>query len=51
MSAINVDPGQMPNYVASNLGLHCLLMFLLRVPEWFKGNNLPLMKQIISYKD
>ena len=27
----NVDPDQMPHYVASGLGLHCLHMTLLRV--------------------
>ena len=31
-----VDPDQMPHYVASDLGLHCLLMTLLQVSklEW-----------------
>ena len=29
--ANNVDPDQMPNYVASYLGLHCLPITLLRV--------------------
>ena len=29
--ANNVDPDQMPHYVASDLGLHCLPMTLLRV--------------------
>ena len=35
--ANNVDPHQMPHYVASDLGLHCLPMTLLRVSreEWF----------------
>ena len=28
--ANNVDPDQMPNYVASDLGLHCLPMTLSR---------------------
>ena len=34
----NVDPDQMPHYVASALGLHCLLLILLRVSsaEWVK---------------
>ena len=27
----NVDPDQTPHYVASDLGLHCLPMTLLRV--------------------
>ena len=27
--ANNVDPDQMPHYVASDLGLHCLLMTFL----------------------
>ena len=27
----NVDPGQTPHYVASDLGLHCLPMTLLRI--------------------
>ena len=27
----NVDPNQMPHYVASDLGLHCLPMTILRV--------------------
>ena len=31
MLANNVDPDQTPHYVASNLGLPCLLMTLLRV--------------------
>ena len=29
--ANNVDPDQTPRYVASDLGLHCLPMTLLRV--------------------
>ena len=29
--ANNVDPDQMPHYVASDLGLHCLLMTLSQV--------------------
>ena len=29
--AYNVDPDQMPHYVASDLGLHCLPLTLLRV--------------------
>ena len=29
--ANNVDPDQMPHNVASDLGLHCLSMTLLRV--------------------
>ena len=29
--ANNVDPDQMPHYVASDLGLHCLLISLLQV--------------------
>ena len=29
----NVDPDQMPHYVASDLGLHCLPMTLLRVSQ------------------
>ena len=29
--ANTVDPDQMPHYVASDLGLHCLPMTLLRV--------------------
>ena len=29
MVANNVDPDQMPHYVASDLGLHCLPMSLL----------------------
>ena len=29
--ANNVDPDQMPHYVAYDLGLHCLPMTLLRV--------------------
>ena len=34
----SVDPDQMPHYVASDLGLHCLLMTFLRVSgqEWIK---------------
>ena len=31
MLANNVDPDQTPHYVASDLGLHCLPMTLLRV--------------------
>ena len=30
--AINVGPDQTPHYVASDLGLHCLPMALLRFP-------------------
>ena len=33
--ANNADPDQMPHYVASDLGLHCLPMSLL----WFPGKN------------
>ena len=38
MLANNVDLDQMPLYVASDLGLHCLFMTLLRVfrKEWVK---------------
>ena len=31
MLANNVDPDQMPHYVASDLGLHCLSVTLLQV--------------------
>ena len=31
MIANNVDPDQIPHYVASDLGLHCLSMTLLQV--------------------
>ena len=31
MLANSADPDQMPHYVASDLGLHCLPMTLLRV--------------------
>ena len=31
--ANNVDPDQMPHYVASDLGLHCLPMTCLRVSQ------------------
>ena len=31
MLANNVDPDQMPHYVGSDVGLHCLHMTLLRV--------------------
>ena len=31
--ANNVDPDQMPHYVASDLGLHCLSMTLLQVSK------------------
>ena len=31
MLSNNVDPGQLPHYVVSDLGLHCLPMTLLRV--------------------
>ena len=31
--ANNVDPDQMPHYVASDLGLHCLPMTLLQVSQ------------------
>ena len=36
--ANNVDPDQMPHYVASDQGLHCLPMTLLRVSrlKWVK---------------
>ena len=38
MLANNVVPDRTPHYVASDLGLHCLLMTLLRVSkkEWVK---------------
>ena len=38
MLAKNVDPDQMPRYVASDLGPHCLPMILLQVSqkEWAK---------------
>ena len=29
--ANNIDPDQMPHYMASDMGLHCLTMTLLRV--------------------
>ena len=37
----SVDPDQMPHYVASDLGLHCLPMTLLSVSreEWVKDKN------------
>ena len=35
MLANTEDPDQMPHYVASDLGLHCLPMTLLQV----SGNN------------
>ena len=37
--ANNVDPDKTPHYVASDLGLHCLSMILLRVSmkEWFNS--------------
>ena len=37
--ANNVDPDQMPHYVASDLYLHCLPLTLLQVSklEWVKG--------------
>ena len=37
MVANNVDPDQMPHFVASDLGLNCLPMTLFRVSrlEWF----------------
>ena len=31
--ANNVDPDQMPHYVASDLGLHCFRMTLLQIPR------------------
>ena len=33
MLANSVVPDQMPHYVASDLGLHCLSMTLLQVPK------------------
>ena len=36
MSANSVDPDQMPHYVASDLGLHCLPVTLL---PGFPGKN------------
>ena len=38
MLAGTVDPDQLPHHVASDLGLHCLPMTLLRVSryEWAK---------------
>ena len=32
MLANSVDPDQMPHYMVSDLGLHCLLMTLFRFP-------------------
>ena len=31
--ANNVDPDQMPHYVTSDLGLHCLPMIFLQFPD------------------
>ena len=41
MLAITVDPDQTPHYVASDLGLHCLPMTILRVSEldWVKNQS------------
>ena len=38
--ANNIDPDQTSHYVASDLGLHCLPMALLRVSmlEWIKSS-------------
>ena len=38
MLANSVDPDQMPHFVASNLGLHCLVTTLLQVSrsKWVK---------------
>ena len=38
MLANNVEPDQMPHNVASDLGLHCLLMTILRASrkQWVK---------------
>ena len=38
--ATNLDPDQMPHYVASELGLHCLPVTLLPISreEWVKSN-------------
>ena len=46
--ANNVDPDQLPHYVASDLGLHCLLMTLLQVSrlELVKGKTLLQWEQI-----
>ena len=35
MSGKNIGPDQIPHYVASDLGLHCLPMALY----WFPGKN------------
>ena len=45
--ANNVDPDQMPHYVASDLGLHCLSMILLWISskEWVKTKKLLLKEQ------
>ena len=42
----------MPHYVASDLGLHCLPMTLLRVSrqEWVKGNNLLVGVQVLYFQ-
>ena len=44
--ANTVDLDQMPHYVASDMGLHCLPMTLLRVSwyEWVKQN--PFQKDV-----
>ena len=44
LSANNVDPDQMPHYVASDLGLHCLPMTLLWV-SWEQRVNENLLLQ------
>ena len=51
--ANTVDPDQMPHYVASDLGLHCLPMILLRVfrYESVKWKNLLLGKQVLSFEN
>ena len=45
--ANNIDPGQIPHYVASDLGLHCLPMTLLGVSR-SESIKLPILWSLID---
>ena len=48
MLAYSVDPDQMPHDVASDLGLHCLLMTLLQVFQVRMGKVKFLLDLLLS---
>ena len=42
--ANNVDPDQMPHYVASDLGLHCLPMTILWISRYERVDHMALLQ-------